>query len=95
MSNLVAEAGRPVNITATGTVCAGSCVLIGFYVNNTTAGTLVLRTGANGTSSGTAIGGTITPAIGFNDYHAICPGGLHATVGGAIDATFMVVEQAV
>jgi len=51
------------NITATGTVNAVPGVLLGFYVNSTTGGTLVLRDGG---ASGTAITGTITPAIGWH-----------------------------
>jgi hypothetical protein len=39
--------------------------LIGFYVNSTNAGTLVLKDGG---SSGTAIAGTITPAIGWHFF---------------------------
>jgi len=75
-------------ITAETTVRPG--VLLGFYVNSTTAGTLVLR---NGTTGGaTAIGGTITPAIGWNYYPVVCPLGIFATIGGALDVTFIVAE---
>ena len=45
MSQPVAEVGGYKNITATGAVTPGPCQLIGFYVNNTTIGTLVLRNG--------------------------------------------------
>ena len=45
MSQPVAEVGGYKNITATGAVTANPCQLIGFYVNNTTSGTLVLRNG--------------------------------------------------
>ena len=60
MSQPVAEVGAYKNITATGAVTSGPCQLIGFYVNSTTIGTLVLKDGGSG---GTALGGTITPAI--------------------------------
>lgn len=86
----VIEAGHPVNITVTGNVgVAGrDCTLIGFYVNSTSTGTLVLRVGGSG---GTALG-TITPAAGaFNRYPMSCPGGLHATIANTLDVTFLIV----
>jgi hypothetical protein len=79
------ESGTPINLTGTGNVSLASGTLLGFYVNNTTGGTLVLRVGGSG---GTVICGTITPAIGWNRYPAYCPGGLHATVANALDVTF-------
>ena len=82
------ESGTPINITSTGTVSVTSGTLLGFYVNNTTSGTLVLRVGSAGTSAGTAISGTITPAIGWNRYPAYCPSGLHATIANTLDVTF-------
>ena len=89
MSASIVESGVPVNITATGNVVVTTdCALIGFYVNSTTNGTLVLKRGGSG---GTAIGGTITPAIGFHPYPANCPGGLHATIANTLDVTFFVV----
>lgn len=91
MSQFTVESGRAVNITATTDVTTADCACIGFYVNSTTAGTLVLRRGGSG---GTVISGTITPAIGFHRFPANCVDGLHATVGGTLDATFFVVEGA-
>jgi hypothetical protein len=85
MADDVIESGQSKNITATGIVKAGSLQLIGFYVNSTSSGTLVLRAGS---AIGTVLCGTITPAIGFHRYPVECKGGLHATVGGTIDATF-------
>lgn len=90
MSAPVAEIGNPINLTATGSVQTRDCQLLGFYVNSTTAGTVVFRRGVGGTSSGTVISGTITPAIGYHKFPADCPGGLHITVGGTLDATFFV-----
>lgn len=81
------ESGTPKNITGTGTVSIASCNLFGFYVNSTTAGTLVLRVGSDGAATGTAISGTITPAIGFHRYPAYCPSGLHATIANTLDVT--------
>lgn len=81
------EGGTPVNLTATGTISKVDGTLLGFYVNSTTGGTLVLRIGAAGASSGTAISGTITPAIGFHRYPAYCPAGAHATIANTMDVT--------
>ena len=85
MSQPVAEVGGYKNITATGAVSAGPCQLIGFYVNSTTVGTLVLR---NGGASGEVMSGTITPAIGFHRFPANVGVSLYATVGGTLDVTF-------
>jgi len=86
MSAPVAEVGGYKNITATGAVSTGACQLIGFYVNSTTIGTLVLKDGGSG---GTAMSGTITPAIGFHRFPANVGTSLYATIGGsALDVTF-------
>jgi len=85
MSQPVAECGGFKNITATGAVSTGQCQLIGFYVNNTSSGTLVLR---NGGASGDVMSGTITPAIGFHRFPANVGNSLYATVGGTLDVTF-------
>lgn len=90
MSQVTVEAGTPINITSTNNVVATTnCTLIGFYVNNTSSGTLVLRQGGSG---GTVLCGTITPAIGFHRFPAGCVGGLHATIAGSsLDVTFFVI----
>jgi len=86
MSQPVAECGGYKNITATGAVTANPCQLIGFYVNNTTVGTLVLR---NGGASGEVMSGTITPAIGFHRFPANVGVSLYATIAGTgLDVTF-------
>ena len=87
----VVEAGSAYNLTATGNVggAGNNSELLGFYVNSTTAGTLVIRRGG---ASGTVLSGTITPAVGFHRFPASCPGGVHATIGGTLDVTFFVVE---
>lgn len=83
-----AETGTPINLTATGTVSKVSGTLLGFYVNNTAGGTLVIRSGASGAATGTAISGTITPVIGFHQFNAYCPSGCHATIAVAgLDVT--------
>jgi hypothetical protein len=90
MAAPTAEFGTPTNITASSQIglLGTPQVLIGFYVNSTTAGTLVLR---NGGSGGTAVSGTITPAIGWNSFPAGFPGGLYATVGGTLDVTLVTI----
>lgn len=80
------ESGQAKNITETGAVSSMPCNLLGFYVNSTNAGTLVIRDGG---ASGTVLSGTITPAIGFHRFPAACATSAHATIGGtALDVTF-------
>lgn len=83
--NITAEVGEKKLLTATGDVFASNGLLLGFYVNSTTSGTLVLKEGGSG---GTAISGTITPSIGFHKFPCSVNGGLHATVGGTLNVTF-------
>ena len=86
MSQPVAEVGAYKNITETGAVTTGPCQLIGFYVNSTSSGTLVLKDGGSG---GTAMAGTITPAVGFHRFPANVGTSLHATIAGsALNVTF-------
>jgi hypothetical protein len=88
----VTEAGNYKNITATGAITANQGMLLGFYVNSTSSGTLVLRDGGSG---GTVMCGTITPAIGWHRFPAgFGSGGLHATVGGTLDVTLLYVPTA-
>lgn len=87
MSN-VNQSGTPINLTESGTISIASGNLIGFYVNSTTGGTVVVRSGSDGGSGGTAISGTITPSIGFHPFPAYCPSGAYATIGNTLDATF-------
>ena len=81
------QTGVPINLTVSGAIslCRGS--LLGFYVNSTTAGTIIIKDGGTG---GTALGGTITPSVGWNTYPAASTSasGLWATIGGTIDVTF-------
>ena len=84
------ELGIPVNVTATGNVGppGRDVKLLGFYVNSTSIGIIVLRYGG---ASGTPMNGNMTPAVGFHRFPADCPGGLHLTVvSGTIDLTFFV-----
>jgi hypothetical protein len=91
MSGMTFEGGNYKNITSTGAVTAQPGTLLGFYVNSTTGGTLVLRDGGSG---GTVMNGTITPAIGFHRYPAVFgTSGLHATIVNTMDVTFFYVPS--
>lgn len=77
--------GQPVTLTASGTISPRSGLLTGFYVNSTNAGTLALTDG-NG-----AIGGTITPAVGWHFFPIGFSGGLTVVIAGtALNVTFIV-----
>lgn len=78
--------GQYVNLTASGSL-GQRCKIIGFYVNSTTSGTIVLKDGG---SSGTTVSGTITPAIGWHFFPADCPSGGYATLANTINVTFVV-----
>lgn len=84
MAQLVAQSGQPINLTASGAVSLVPGMLVGFYVNSTTSGTIVIRDGGSG---GTAISGTITPAIGFHPFPASCSTGCYATIGATLNVT--------
>lgn len=72
-------------LTGTGTVKATPGRLLGFYVGSTSSGTIVLRDGG---ASGTALTGTITPAVGWHALPLAYSTDLHATLGGTISVTF-------
>ena len=76
------------NITGSGAVTTNTGALLGFYVNSTTGGTLVLTDGG---VSGTAITGTITPAIGWHFLPVGFgkSGGLYATIANTLNVTFI------
>ena len=82
------QSGTPINLTATAAVATRAGTLLGFYVNNKTAGaTLVLSHGS--VTGGTAITGTITPLIGMHDLKVYCPAGVFATIAvQPMDITF-------
>ena len=85
MAGQIAQGGSPKNVTATAVIFTTPGTLIGFYVNSTSSGTLVLRDGG---ASGTALSGTITPAIGFHCFPAGFNTNLHATIASTLDVTF-------
>lgn len=80
-------AGNYKNLTGSGAVSTNGGNLIGFYVNSTTSGTIVLTDGGSG---GTAITGTITPAVGWHFLPCTFGvGGLYATLANTINVTFI------
>ena len=82
----VQQAGTPVLLTSSGAVSVAAGTMIGYHVNSTSSGTIVL---ANGTAaSNTAVSGTITPSAGFNAFPAYFPAGCYATIGGTLNVTF-------
>ena len=85
MAGYTKESGTPKNLTASGAISLGPGALLGFYVNSTSSGTIVLKDGGTG---GTAISGTITPAIGFHRFPAEFVTSAYATIGATIDVTF-------
>ena len=82
----VSQSGSPINMTASGIVSKAAGSMIGYHVNSTTSGTIVLRDGT--VAGSTAVTGTITPNIGFNAFPAAFPNGCFATIGGTLDVTF-------
>lgn len=87
MSGQVNSCGSPINLSGSGAISLHPGNLIGFYVNSTTGGTLVLTDGG---ASGTAISGTITPAIGYHAYPAAfrAATGAYATIANTLNVTF-------
>ena len=84
MSQFV-ESGTPINRTDTGSVSLVPGNLFGFYVNSTSSGTIVIGDGSG--AAGTAISGTITPAIGFHRFPAYCRSGCYVTIANTLDVT--------
>lgn len=85
------EGGNPVNLTASGAVSTTACTLLGFYVNSTSSGTIIIKDGG---SSGTVLSGTITPAIGFHRFPANIGTSCYATIGGTLNVTLFFVPGA-
>lgn len=80
--NVGSEGGETKVVTGTGEVYGGRCKLLGFYVNSTTGGTVVITRGS------VAASGTITPAIGFHRFPCDCPAGFSVTIANTLNATF-------
>lgn len=81
--------GSPIRVSATGTVCAQPCQLIGVLVNSTTSGTITLYDATS--ASGTPFVAAIAPAAGvYTPIPASLSTGLHFVEGNTIDVTFFV-----
>lgn len=75
--------GTPILLSSTGTVSLVPGTLIGFYVNSTSSGTIVIN------NDTTAVSGTITPAIGWHFWPAYFTASCKVTIGATISVTFM------
>ena len=79
------QSGTPILLTSSGVVSGAPGSLLGFYVNSTTAGTIVIR---NWGATGTAISGTITPAAGtFHAFPAYCTTACYFTIANTLNVT--------
>lgn len=87
MAQPVNENGAAVNLTASGAVSTGPCQMLGFYVNSTTGGTVIIKDGGTG---GTALSGTITPAIGWHRFPATIGTSAFATIANTLNVTFFI-----
>lgn len=81
----VQQGGTPVLLSSSGAISLAAGTLVGYHVNSTSAGTIVIRDGGSG---GTAVSGTITPSIGFQAFPGTFTGGCYATISGTISVTF-------
>lgn len=80
--------GQPVLLTGSGAISTVPGKIVGFYVASTTSGTIVIRDGG---ASGTAISGTITPAVGWHFFPSAISSSAYATIANTISVTFMFV----
>lgn len=78
------ESGAPINLSASGIVSKQPGSLLGFYVNSTSSGTLVIH---DATAATNAISGTITPAIGYHRFPAALRAGCYFECGGTVNVT--------
>lgn len=81
----IQQSGTPVNLSASGAVSLVPGSILGYHVNSTSGGTLVIRNG--GTSSGTALNAAVAPGVGFTAFPAYCTSGCYVTISGTIDVT--------
>ena len=77
--------GEYTNISADTLIKSGDGHMIGFNVNSTSSGTVVIYDSL--TATGTKIANTYTPAAGWNAYPAHFKTGLYFDVTGTIDLT--------
>lgn len=82
------QVGNYTNKTSTANINSKDGCLLGFYVNSTSSGTIILYDSATTTTT-TPISGTITPAIGWNTLPVAYSNGLYAVIGGTLNVTFV------
>jgi len=82
----VQQGGTPVLLTESGVISKASGTMIGYTVNSTSGGTLVIGNGS--TSAATAVTGTITPGTGFSCFPGYFTDGCYVTITGTINVTF-------
>ena len=82
--------GMPINATASAVPIARPCLLLGFYVNSTTGGTIVFHDSASA-STNNAISGTITPAIGYHAFPASLGAGLRYVIANTLNVTLFAI----
>lgn len=85
MSGFTFEGGNPINLTSSGAISTKGGTLLGWYVSSTSSGTIIIKDGGTG---GTALSGTITPAIGWHRFPALIGTSAFATIGGTLNVTF-------
>ena len=82
--------GMPINAAASAVLFVGACEVLGFYVNSTNAGTIIIHDSA-ATGTDNAISGTITPAIGWREFPTALAAGLRVAIAGtALNVTFFI-----
>lgn len=82
----IQQCGTPVNLSSSGAVSLLPGTLLGYHVNSTSGGTIVIKDGT--TTAGTALNAAVTPGVGFTPFPAYCTTGCYATIAGTIDVTF-------
>jgi hypothetical protein len=79
-------AGDYKNIISTQNLVPRSGTLLGFYVNSTSSGTLLIYDSAT-TTTNLQISGLITPAIGWNNYPVKFVNGLYVVIANTLNLT--------
>lgn len=83
------EYGDPIRVSATGTVISGPGVVVGVYCNSSTSGTVTLRDGTTGSPTPFVNALPVT-AGAFYPLKMAFTTGLHFTLGGTADVTFVI-----
>jgi len=76
------------NVTGTANISPVRGALLGFYVNSTSTGTIILYDSATTTTT-VVISGTITPAIGWHPYPVDLINGLYVVIANTLNVTLV------